>query len=66
MSDRRKDALFFMVLVVAVVLAVVAMPKAMEAETEYQQAIALKRCVVNGDFDDSTEYCRAVAKQAGQ
>jgi hypothetical protein len=56
----------FLVIAVLLVYAASLVPHAMDAQAAHNQRVAESRCTVNGDFDDSTAYCRAVAKWSGQ
>ena len=66
MSARTKDACLLLLLIAVTGCGIALVPPAMDAQAEHNREVALSRCIVNGDFDDSTEYCRAVAKERGQ
>lgn len=66
MSARTTDLLLLIGLITVVASGLMLVPSAMEAQVEHNREIAHSRCIVNGDFDDSTEYCRAVAKDVRQ
>lgn len=35
---------------------IVLIPGAIDAQADYNRQVAESRCIINGDFDDSTEY----------
>lgn len=69
----RKDSLsrvmsicLLLAICAGAVFIMLATPGAIEAQVQHNQEVAVSRCTVNGDFDNSTDFCKSVEKQAGQ